>query len=73
MPGLFQQGQCDVMYTNTQTVGTLRGQGVDIEFRVSGVRRHRLLHDDASRQGRRRAGKRLQVSRHGDREGRAGS
>ena len=32
MPGLFQQGQCDVMYTNTQTVGTLRGQGVDIEF-----------------------------------------
>jgi putative spermidine/putrescine transport system substrate-binding protein len=32
MPGLFQQGQCDVMYTNTQTVGTLRGRGVDIEF-----------------------------------------
>jgi len=34
MPGLFQQGQCDVMYTNTQTVTTLRDRGVDIEFAV---------------------------------------
>jgi len=32
MPGLFQQGQCDVIYTNTQTVGTLQARGVDIEF-----------------------------------------
>jgi putative spermidine/putrescine transport system substrate-binding protein len=32
MPGLFQQGQCDVMYTNTQTVTTLRDRGVDIAF-----------------------------------------
>jgi putative spermidine/putrescine transport system substrate-binding protein len=32
MPGLFQQGQCDVMYTNTQTVSTLKGKGVDIAF-----------------------------------------
>lgn len=32
MPGLFQQGQCDLMYTNTQTVATLKGRGVDIEF-----------------------------------------
>ena len=32
MPGLFQQGQCDVMYTNTQTVTTLRDRGIDIEF-----------------------------------------
>ena len=32
MPGLFQQGQCDVMYTNTQTVATLKGKDVDIEF-----------------------------------------
>lgn len=32
MPSLFQQGQCDIMYTNTQTVGTLRERGVDIEF-----------------------------------------
>lgn len=32
MPSLFQQGQCDVMYTNTQTVATLKGKGVDIEF-----------------------------------------
>jgi putative spermidine/putrescine transport system substrate-binding protein len=32
MAGLFQQGQCDVMYTNTQTVATLKGRGVDIEF-----------------------------------------
>ena len=34
MPGLFQQGQCDIMYTNTQTVATLKGRGVDIEFAV---------------------------------------
>ncbi len=32
MPSLFQQGQCDVIYTNTQTVATLKGRGVDIEF-----------------------------------------
>lgn len=34
MPGLFQQGQCDVMYTNTQTATTLKGRGVDIAFAV---------------------------------------
>lgn len=32
MPALFQQGQCDITYTNTQTVATLRSRGVDIEF-----------------------------------------
>jgi len=32
MPGLFQQGQCDVMYTNTQTVATLKGKDIDIAF-----------------------------------------
>lgn len=32
MPGLFQQGQCDVMYTNTQSVATLKERGVDIAF-----------------------------------------
>jgi putative spermidine/putrescine transport system substrate-binding protein len=32
LTGLFQQGQIDVMYTNTQFVETLRAQGVDIEF-----------------------------------------
>lgn len=32
MPGMFQQGQCDIMYANTQTVGTLRALGVDIAF-----------------------------------------
>jgi putative spermidine/putrescine transport system substrate-binding protein len=32
MPSLFQQGQCDVMYTNTQTVATLKSKGVDIDF-----------------------------------------
>ena len=32
MPGPFQQGQCDVMYADTQTVATLKGKGVDIEF-----------------------------------------
>jgi putative spermidine/putrescine transport system substrate-binding protein len=32
MPGLFQQGQCDVMYTNTQVVAILKGKGVDIAF-----------------------------------------
>ncbi|SDZ90805.1 extracellular solute-binding protein [Rubrimonas cliftonensis] len=34
MAGLFQQGQIDLMYTNTQTVATLKGRGVDIEFAV---------------------------------------
>ena len=34
MAGLFQQGQIDVMYTNTQTVANLRGRGVDIEFAI---------------------------------------
>jgi putative spermidine/putrescine transport system substrate-binding protein len=32
MPSLFQQGQCDITYTNTQTVATLRGRDVDVEF-----------------------------------------
>jgi putative spermidine/putrescine transport system substrate-binding protein len=32
MPGLFQQGQIDVMYTNTNTVANLKGRGVDIAF-----------------------------------------
>jgi putative spermidine/putrescine transport system substrate-binding protein len=32
MPSLYQQGQIDIMYTNTQTVGTLKARGVDIEF-----------------------------------------
>lgn len=32
MPSMFQQGQCDLMYTNTQTVGTLKAKGVDIEM-----------------------------------------
>ncbi|WP_075219579.1 extracellular solute-binding protein [Acuticoccus yangtzensis] len=34
MAGLFQQGEIDVMYTNTQTVASLKGRGVDIEFAV---------------------------------------
>lgn len=34
MPSMFQQGQCDIMYTNTQTVGTLKAKGVDIEMAV---------------------------------------
>ncbi|MGL4289640.1 MAG: extracellular solute-binding protein, partial [Phreatobacter sp.] len=32
MPGLYQQGQIDVMYTNTNTVAILKGRGVDIDF-----------------------------------------
>lgn len=32
MPSLFQQGQCDITYTNTQTVDTLKARGVDVEF-----------------------------------------
>ena len=32
MPSMFQQGQCDLMYANTQTVGTLKAKGVDIEM-----------------------------------------
>jgi putative spermidine/putrescine transport system substrate-binding protein len=32
LPSLFQQGEIDLMYTNTQNVATLRGRGVDIAF-----------------------------------------
>ena len=34
IPGLFQQGQIDLMYINTQTVTALKARGVDIEFVV---------------------------------------
>lgn len=34
LPGLFQQGQVDLMYINTQTVTTLKARGADIEFVV---------------------------------------
>ena len=34
MPGLFQQGQIDLMYTNTYTVTLLRSRGVPIAFAV---------------------------------------
>jgi putative spermidine/putrescine transport system substrate-binding protein len=34
MAGLFQQGQIDVMYTNTYTVTLLRSRGVPIAFAV---------------------------------------
>lgn len=32
LPGLFQQGQIDIMYTNTNNAATLKGRGVPIEF-----------------------------------------
>jgi putative spermidine/putrescine transport system substrate-binding protein len=32
LPGLFQQGQIDICYTNTTTVTSLKSRGVDIEF-----------------------------------------
>lgn len=32
LPGLFQQGQIDIMYTNTNNAATLKSRGVDIEF-----------------------------------------
>lgn len=32
LPGLFQQGQVDVMYGNTNTVAILKGRGVDIAY-----------------------------------------
>lgn len=32
LPALFQQGQIDIFYTNTNTVAVLKAQGVDIEF-----------------------------------------
>ncbi len=34
LPGLFQQGQIDVTYTNTNNVTTLKARGVDIEFAI---------------------------------------
>lgn len=32
LPGLFQQGQIDIMYTNTNNAATLKARGVDIAF-----------------------------------------
>jgi putative spermidine/putrescine transport system substrate-binding protein len=32
LPGLFQQGQIDIMYTNTNNAATLKSRGVDIAF-----------------------------------------
>ena len=32
LPGLFQQGQVDIMYGNTNTVAILKGRGVDIAY-----------------------------------------
>ena len=32
LPGLFQQGQIDITYTNTNNVDSLKARGVDIEF-----------------------------------------
>lgn len=32
LPGMFQQGQIDITYTNTNNVSTLKSRGVDIEF-----------------------------------------
>jgi putative spermidine/putrescine transport system substrate-binding protein len=32
LPGLFQQGQIDICYTNTNTVASLKARGVDIAF-----------------------------------------
>jgi putative spermidine/putrescine transport system substrate-binding protein len=32
LPGLFQQGQIDICYTNTNNVASLKTHGVDIEF-----------------------------------------
>ncbi len=32
VPGLFQQGQIDITYTNTNNVASLKARGVDIEF-----------------------------------------
>ncbi len=32
LPGLFQQGQIDIMYTNTNNAATLKSKGVDIAF-----------------------------------------
>lgn len=34
LPSLFQQGEIDLMYTNTNNVATLRGRGVDIAFQA---------------------------------------
>jgi putative spermidine/putrescine transport system substrate-binding protein len=32
LPGLFQQGQIDICYTNTNNVASLKARGVDIDF-----------------------------------------
>lgn len=34
LPGLFQQGQIDISYTNTNNIATLKSRGVDIELAI---------------------------------------
>lgn len=34
LPGLFQQGQIDITYTNTNNIATLKSRGVDIELAI---------------------------------------
>lgn len=34
LPGMFQQGQIDITYTNTNNVTSLKARGVDIEFAI---------------------------------------
>ena len=72
MPGLFQQGQCDVMYTNTQTVATLKGKGIDIEFvkpESGAIAFYTTMH---IAKGTTEADERLQVSRPRGQQGRPG-
>jgi putative spermidine/putrescine transport system substrate-binding protein len=65
MPGLFQQGQCDVMYTNTQTVTTPARPRRGHRVRRALHRRQHLLHHAPHRQGQRERGGRLSLHRHG--------
>jgi putative spermidine/putrescine transport system substrate-binding protein len=47
LPSLFQQGEIDLMYTNTQNSATLKGRGVDIAFQVpetGAITFHTTLH-----------------------------
>ncbi len=66
MAGLFQQGQINLMYTNTQTVANAQGPRRRHRVRRARDRRHRLRDDDAHRRGRRERRQRARLHRHGD-------
>ena len=66
LPGLFQQGQIDIMLHQHQQRRLAQGARRRHRFRLARRRRHHLHHHAAHRQGRGEHRERLRIHRHGD-------